>query len=120
MPEGKEEINILELLIKIKEDVATIKADMASFQKAQEQERNRIADQISDIKTDSQKDIKELTRRVEELEQKVDVLMQADNAKDASKWRKVTAFILTAIGGFSVSALFNLIKSFMEHWKNGN
>jgi uncharacterized protein YlxW (UPF0749 family) len=109
MPENKEEINILELLIKIKEDVATIKADMASFQKAQEQERKHI-----------QEDYSELEDRVTELEKTITELKQADNNKDATKWRRVTAFILTALGGFSVSALFNLIKSFLENWKNGN
>ena len=120
MPENKEEINILELLIKIKEDVATIKADMASFQKTQEQERNRIAGQISEIKSEYAKDLENLIERVEKLEQTVEELSHAENAKDANKWRRVTAFILTALGGFSMSALFNLIKSFMEHWKNGN
>lgn len=109
MPESKEEINILELLIKIKEDVATIKADMASFQKAQEQERRHI-----------QEDYSELADRVTELEKTITELKQADNNKDAVKWRRVTAFILTALGGASLTGLFNLIKSFLEHWKNGS
>lgn len=120
MLESKEDVNILELLIKIKEDVATIKADMASFQKAQEQERGHIQQQLTEIKKGNQKDYEELEKRVTALEESIAELKQADNNKDAVKWRRVTAFILTALGGASLTGLFNLIKSFLEHWKNGS
>ena len=124
MADGKEDINILELLIGIKEDVASIKTEMTNFKEAQEKEKCNIAEQIEDVRSDFKRDLTDLESRLSvrvsnlqtvqnNLVGDVDTLKHADEHKDAKKWRTVTAFVLTAVGGFVLAELFDL---FIKHF----
>lgn len=110
MSEQSEKINIIELLMGIKEDVSSIKTDMANFKETQRTEKEAIMKEISDIRTDCQRDIADLESRVmskinglqsvqNNLVGDVDTLQHAEEKKDAKKWRTVIAFIVTAVGG---------------------
>ena len=110
MPEHSEQINIVELLMKIKEDVSSIKTDMANFKEIQRTEKETIMKAIADVRADYKRDISTLENCVmsritsmqsvnETLVKDVNTLKHADVHKDARKWHKVIAFIATAIGG---------------------
>ena len=121
MAEGKkEDINIYEILIGIKEDVASIKTEMTNFKESQEREKDNITNQIEDVRSDFKREITELESRLSvrinnlqtvqnNLVGDVDTLKHADEHKDAKKWRTVTAFVLTALGGFILAKLFDII-----------
>lgn len=102
MPEQTEDMNIIKLLMEIKEDVSSIKTDMSNFKESQKSEKEMILKEIEDVRNDYEKDVKELKKKVDSLTNDVTVLKQSDDKKDAKKWRTVIAFILTAIGGMAV------------------
>ena len=121
MAEGKkEDINIYEILIGIKEDVASIKTEMTNFKESQEREKDNITNQIEDVRSDFKREITDLDSKLSvrinnlqtvqnNLVGDVDTLKHADEHKDAKKWRTVTAFVLTALGGFILAKLFDII-----------
>ena len=53
-------INIIELLMGIKEDVSSIKTDMANFKEAQRSEKETIMKAISDVRIDYGRDLTDL------------------------------------------------------------
>ena len=120
MSEQSEKINIIELLMGIKEDVSSIKTDMANFKEAQRTERDVIMKEISDVRTDYQRDLADLESRVmskvngvqsvqNNLVGDVDTLKHAEEKKDAKKWRTVIAFIGTAVGGMILAEIPDFI-----------
>lgn len=120
MSEQSEKINIIELLMGIKEDVSSIKTDMANFKEAQRTERDVIMKEISDVRTDYQRDLADLESRVmskfnglqsvqNNLVGDVDTLKHAEEKKDAKKWRTVIAFIITAVGGMIIAKIPDFI-----------
>ena len=120
MSEQSEKINIIELLMGIKEDVSSIKTDMANFKETQRTEREAIMKEISDVRTDYQRDIADLESRVmskinglqsvqNNLVGDVDTLQHAEEKKDAKKWRTVIAFIITAVGGMITAKIPDFI-----------
>ena len=120
MSEQSEKINIIELLMGIKEDVSSIKTDMANFKEAQRTERDVIMKEISDVRTDYQRDLTDLESRVmskfnglqsvqNNLVGDVDTLKHAEEKKDAKKWRTVIAFIGTAVGGMVIAKIPDFI-----------
>ena len=120
MSEQSEKINIIELLMGIKEDVSSIKTDMANFKEAQRTERDVIMKEISDVRTDYQRDLTDLESRVmskvnglqsvqNNLVGDVDTLKHAEEKKDAKKWRTVIAFIGTAVGGMIIAKVPDFI-----------
>lgn len=113
---ANDKINIIELLMGIKEDVSSIKTDMVNFKEAQRTEKDMIMKEISDIRTDSQRDLTDLENRVmgritaiqsvqSTLVGEVDTLKSAEDKKDAKRWRTTIAFIFTALGGMAVAKL---------------
>lgn len=126
--EAQNDINVLELLLKISENVSSIKTDMANFKETYKGEKDNLTAQICDARNDAKmelasaksafqleldavKKVQEAQeRRIEELEKEVEVLKNADDKKDAKKWRIVIAFILTALGGFLMSYALDFIK----------
>ena len=109
-------INIIELLMGIKEDVSSIKTDMANFKEAQRSEKETIMKAISDVRIDYGRDLTDLENRIMErinhvqsiqstLVGDVDTLKSADAVKDAKKYRTVIAFVGTAIGGMALAKL---------------
>ena len=109
MSEQTEQINIIKLLMDIKADVSSIKTDMNNFKEAQKVEKENTVKDISDVRSDCERDLKELEARVmaklnsiqsiqNNLVGDVDVLKHAEENKDAKRWKTVMAFIGTSVG----------------------
>lgn len=120
MSEQTEKINIIELLMGIKEDVSSIKTDMANFKEAQRTEREAIMKEITDVRAEYQRDLANLESRVmskfnglqsvqNNLVGEVDTLKHAEERKDAKRYRTVIAFALTGIGGMLLAKLPDFI-----------
>ena len=109
MSEQTEQINIIKLLMDIKADVSSIKTDMNNFKEAQKVEKENTVKDISDARSDCERDLKELEARVmaklngiqsiqNNLVGDVDILKHAEENKDAKRWKTVMAFIGTSVG----------------------
>lgn len=109
MIEQAEKINIVKLLMDIKADVSSIKTDMANFKETQKVEKENTAKDIADVRSDCERDLKELESRVmaklngiqriqNSLVGDVDTLKHAEEEKDAKRWKTVMAFIGTSAG----------------------
>ena len=109
MGEQTEQINIIKLLMDIKADVSSIKTDMNNFKEAQKVEKENTVKDISDVRSDCERDLKELEARVmaklngiqsiqNNLVGDVDILKHAEENKDAKRWKTVMAFIGTSVG----------------------
>ena len=114
MSAENDKINIIELLMGIKEDVSSIKTDMANFKEAQKTEREVIMKEISDVRTDYKRDLADLESRVmarvnglhsvqNNLVGDVDNLKSVEDKKDAKRWRMTIAFVLTGLGGMALA-----------------
>lgn len=109
MGEQTEQINIIKLLMDIKADVSSIKTDMTNFKETQRVEKENITKDIADVRSDCERDLKELEARVmtklngiqsiqNNLVGDVDTLKHAEEKKDAKRWKTVMAFIGTSVG----------------------
>ena len=109
MGEQTEQINIIKLLMDIKADVSSIKTDMTNFKEAQKVEKENTVKDIADVRSECERDLKELEARVmtklngiqsiqNNLVGDVDTLKHADEKKDAKRWKTVMAFIGTSVG----------------------
>lgn len=109
MGEQTEQINIIKLLMDIKADVSSIKTDMTNFKEVQKVEKENIVKDIADVRSDCERDLKELEARVmtklngiqsiqNNLVGDVDTLKHAEEKKDAKRWKTVMAFIGTSVG----------------------
>lgn len=117
---SNDKINIIELLMGIKEDVSSIKTDMANFKEAQRTEKDIIMKEISDVRADYKRDLSELEARVmgritnmqsiqSNLVGDVDTLKSAEDKKYAKRWRMTIAFVLTGLGGMALAKLPDFI-----------
>lgn len=117
---ASDKINIIELLMGIKEDVSSIKTDMSNFKESQRTEKDIIMKEIEDVRTDYKRDLSELESRVmgrltnmqsiqSNLVGDVDTLKSAEDKKDAKRWRTTIAFVLTALGGMALAKLPDFI-----------
>ena len=122
MSEPIKEINIMELLLKISNDVSSIKTDMTNFKEAQKLEKESMSKEIADVRTDYKRDLEDLESRVtgkiqtlqtvqNNLVGDVDTLKHADEKKDAKRWKTTLAFIGTAVGGLLVGKLPDIIST---------
>lgn len=122
MSEPIKEINIMELLLKISNDVSSIKTDMTNFKEAQKLEKENMSKEIADVRTDYKRDLEDLESRVtgkiqtlqtvqNNLVGEVDTLKHADEKKDAKRWKTTLAFIGTAVGGLLVGKLPDIIST---------
>ena len=109
MGEQTEQINIIELLMGIKADVSSIKTDMTNFKEAQKVEKENTAKDIADVRSECERDLKELEARVmtklngiqsiqNNLVGDVDTLKHAEEKKNAKRWKTVMALIGTSVG----------------------
>ena len=109
MSEQTEQINIIQLLMDIKADVSSIKTDMTNFKEAQKVEKENTVKDIADVRSECERDLKELEARVmtklngiqsiqNNLVGDVDTLKHAEEKKDAKRWKTVMAFIGTSVG----------------------
>lgn len=114
--EAQNDINVMELLLKISENVSAIKTDMANFKETYKSEKDNLTTLINDVRSDAKMDLAsakstfqmeiDAIKKVQERQEKdIQSLQGTDDKKDAKKWRVVTAFILTAIGGFLIAHL---------------
>lgn len=122
MSDSGTNLNIIELLMGIKEDVSSIKTEMASFKEAQKVEKENTLKEIEDVRTDYKRDLTDLESRVvsklshmqtlqNNLVGDVDTLKHAEERRDAKRWRTVMAFIGTALGGMLIAKLPDIIKT---------
>lgn len=122
MSDSGTNLNIIELLMGIKEDVSSIKTEMASFKEAQKVEKENTLKEIEDVRTDYKRDLADLESRIvskqnhmqtvqNNLVGDVDTLKHAEERRDARRWRTVMAFIGTALGGMLVAKLPDIIKT---------
>lgn len=121
MSEATNEINIMELLIKISNDVSSIKTDMTNFKEAQKVEKENTSKEITDVRNDCHREVEELEKRINtkinniqavqnNLVGDVDTLKRAEEQKDAKKWRTVMTFVGTALGGMFIAKLPDLVR----------
>lgn len=128
MGSAQDDINVMELLLKISENVSAIKTDMANFKETYKNEKDNLVTIINDVRADAKVDLAQAkstfqmeldaikkvqeaqTRVLEAQAKEISDLKNADNVKDAKRWRIVIAFILTAVGGFLMSYVFDFIK----------
>lgn len=122
MSDSGTNLNIIELLMGIKEAVSSIKTEMASFKEAQKVEKENTLKEIEDVRTDYKRDLADLESRIvsklnhmqtvqNNLVGDVDTLKHAEERRDAKRWRTVMAFIGTALGGMLVAKLPDIIKT---------
>jgi hypothetical protein len=117
-------INMLELLIGIKEDVSVIKTKMSSFEEAQERDREFLSNKIDILEAQHeedkialqkrhQEDIKEikeeLNEKISSLQGEVNSLKRLKDEEDAKRWRAVVKYFLTALGGILVAKLPDIL-----------
>lgn len=129
MPETtqSDKINIIELLMGIKEDVSSIKTDMTNFKESQKVAQDTIMREIADVRSDYERDIDDLESRVmsringlqsvqatlvgdvDTVKSEVTDLKNADDHKDANKYRTILAFLGATIGGMALAKLPDFI-----------
>ena len=114
--EQTEKINIIELLMGIKEDVSSIKTDMANFKEAQRLEKDAIMREVQDVRSDYVRDLASLeskmTGKINQLQSvqnnivgDVDTLKHADEKKYAKRYRTAIAFVMATLGGMALAKL---------------
>ena len=120
MVEQIDKINIIELLMVIKEDVSSIKTDMVNFKEAQRIEKDTIMKEISAVRADYKRDLTDMesrfTTKIKDIQSvqnslcgEVDTLKYAEDKKDAKRYRRIIAFIATALGGMILAKLPDFI-----------
>lgn len=120
MVEQLDKINIIELLMVIKEDVSSIKTDMVNFKEAQRTEKDTIMKEISAVRADYKRDLTDMesrfTTKIKDIQSvqnslcgEVDTLKYAEDKKDAKRYRRIIAFIATALGGMILAKLPDFI-----------
>lgn len=125
MSEQTEKINIIELLMGIKEDVSSIKTDMSNFKEAQRTEKEVIMKAIADVRCDYERELKELETRLttkvnglqtvqNSLVGDVDNLKTAGDKKDAEHYRKILAFLSAGLGGMALAKIPDVIAYFIK------
>lgn len=113
-------VNVLELLLKISNDVSAIKADVTNLKETQSKERAEISKEIEDVKNDVYKELstleKDMNARINNLQSiqntlvgDVDTLKHADENRDAKRWRAVIAYIATALGGMLIAKIPDIV-----------
>ena len=113
-------VNVLELLLKISNDVSSIKADVTNLKETQSKERAEISKEIESVKEDVYKEIdtleKTMNTRINNLQSiqntlvgDVDTLKHADENRDAKRWRAVVAYVATALGGMLIAKIPDIV-----------
>lgn len=116
-------VNVLELLLKISNDVSSIKADVTNLKETQSKERAEISKEIESVKEDVYKELstleKDMNTRINNLQSiqntlvgDVDTLKHADENRDAKRWRAVIAYIVTALGGMLIAKIPDIVSYF--------
>lgn len=100
---NEQEINVTSLLLRISSDAAVIKNDMANFKESckadNEDLRKDFNREITALSEIVNKRINSLQTVQNTLVGDVDMLKHKDDTKDANKYRTITSYCLTALGG---------------------
>lgn len=113
-------VNVLELLLKISNDVSAIKADVTNLKETQSKEREEISKEIEDAKKDVYKELstfkKDVNAHINSLQSiqntlvgDVDTLKHADENRDAKRWRAVISYVVTALGGMLIAKIPDIV-----------
>lgn len=140
---SKKEINIIDILFTIKEDVSSIKTDMANFKEAQKLERERFSKEleeqnnifnknISEVKKDITKNLSDTENKLQKriidvtsvqnnlvgdisfLKDEIRNLKQAENNKLAKQWKTIMGFVGTAVCTAIIAKLPDIIALFVK------
>ena len=93
---------------------------MINFKETQKSDKESISKEIADIRSDYERDIKDLNNKVmnklqtlqsvqNTLVGDVDTLKHAEEKKEAKRYRTVIAFVITALGGMVLAKLPDFI-----------
>ena len=122
-----EKINVIELLMNIRSDVSSIKANIENMEKTQQKDKEAMQKDIADVRADYQRDLTALESKFtsklavlqttqnnflaiqNSLVGDVDNLKIAEDKKLAKRYRTTVAFILTAVGGMILAKLPDFI-----------
>ncbi len=113
-------INIVELLIGIKEDVSAIKTDMSNFKETQRTYRDATNKELEAIQANFNRELLELNDQVQKkinniqtvqntLVGEVDQLKHLDDKNNAKRWKTAIAFICTSLGSVALAKLPDFI-----------
>jgi ElaB/YqjD/DUF883 family membrane-anchored ribosome-binding protein len=89
--ELQQEINTTELLMQISKDVAVVK------------------NEVSNMKSNMQEDMNTVNQRLSSLESKVAILERSEDAKYATRYKRVISHILVGVGGVFIAKLPDVI-----------
>lgn len=114
--QDNKDLNVIDLLMGIKEDIASIKSDMTHFKESQEKERDNLTKEIADVRCDCQRQISDLDTKLTQqiasmqtvqntMKSDLECLKHSDENKDAKRWRMTVRFILTALGGMLLAKI---------------
>lgn len=117
---ANDNINIIELLMTIKEDVSVIKTDMNNLKEVHRLEKEMFRQEIQDVRNDFKRDIdtlsshalgkiKNIQESQNELAATVNNLKQENDKKDAKRWRTTIGFVATGFAGMIVARIPNFI-----------
>ena len=102
-------VNVLELLLKISNDVSAIKADVTNLKETQSKERVEISKEIETLEKTMNTRINNLQSIQNTLVGDVDTLKHADENRDAKRWRAVIAYVVTALGGMLIAKIPDIV-----------
>ena len=140
---SKKEINIIDILFTIKEDVSSIKTDMANFKESQKLERERFNKEleeqnnifnknISEVKKDITKNLSDTENKLQKritdltsvqnnivgdisfLKDEINNLKQAENNKLAKQWKTIMGFVGTAVCTAIIAKLPDIVALFVK------
>lgn len=122
-----DDVNVIQLLMGIKEDVSSIKTEVADFKETQKREREYFEREIRDVREDFKNALLEtdnrLTERIGNIQSiqnnvvgELDELKTKKDRADAKKWHAVLAFLAAGIGG----ALLARLPQFLVGFLHGN
>jgi hypothetical protein len=89
--EIQKEINTTELLMQISNDVAVVK------------------NELTNMKANMHEDMDAINSRVKKLEDKVSVLERSDDAKYASRYKRLLIYFATGFGGICIAKIPDVI-----------
>lgn len=125
------DVNLIGLLIGIKEDVSAIKTNVSNLKESQQKDRMIIEQRIEDVKADFSQNLATLKEDVTNklntykcvqttlvadidiLKTEIATLKHKEDKKDAKKWRAVLALVGTALGGMFIAKLPDILRLFL-------
>lgn len=125
------DVNLIGLLIGIKEDVSAIKTNVSNLKESQQKDRMIIEQKIEDVKADFSQNLATLKEDVTNklntykcvqttlvadidiLKTEIATLKHKEDKKDAKKWRAVLALVGTALGGMFIAKLPDILRLFL-------